>query len=111
MLAAFPTTACTARTPLLAQQQVLPTFDYCLLDMLQEAMTAGHSFHLSTNGVLLCEGPLPISLMEEVQLTELPDAWQQPFATTLTTAAKADVMAQNKQSSTNAQAPDTEVEP
>lgn len=34
-------------------------------------------FFTSTNGVLLCEGPLPCSLVREVEASELPEEWRQ----------------------------------
>ncbi|PNH05718.1 hypothetical protein TSOC_008020 [Tetrabaena socialis] len=42
---------------------------------LQAALAQGLKFGLSTNGVLLCEGPVPVSLVRQVELGELPDEW------------------------------------
>lgn len=42
-----------------------------LLLKLQEALAAGHCFFLSANGVLLCEGPLPVGFVEVVPEAEL----------------------------------------
>lgn len=38
---------------------------------MQEALAAGHCFFLSANGVLLCEGPLPVGFVEVVPEAEL----------------------------------------
>jgi hypothetical protein len=43
---------------------------------LQAAMAAGFKFFLSSNQVLLCEGPLPAQYVSQVQLSDLPDEWQ-----------------------------------
>lgn len=42
---------------------------------LQEALAAGHAFFLSANGVLLCEGPLPVQFVQEVPLQQLEGLW------------------------------------
>jgi hypothetical protein len=42
---------------------------------LQEALAAGHTFSLSANGVLLCDGPLPAELVEAVSQQQLNDLW------------------------------------
>ncbi|KAG1661561.1 hypothetical protein FOA52_009560 [Chlamydomonas sp. UWO 241] len=39
------------------------------------ALAAGHAFGLSTNGVLLTEGPLPASFVTRVLEGELPEDW------------------------------------
>jgi hypothetical protein len=39
--------------------------------VLQGALTLGHAFWLSANGVLLCEGPLPVQFVREVSAAEL----------------------------------------
>ncbi|CAG9466167.1 unnamed protein product [Pedinophyceae sp. YPF-701] len=41
------------------------------------AMDAGHEFFVSTNGVLLTPGPLPLAFVQRVERSDLPDAWQQ----------------------------------
>lgn len=38
---------------------------------LQEAMAAGYAFFLSTNGVLLCEGPLPVQFVTKISQEDL----------------------------------------
>lgn len=43
-----------------------------LLLNLQDAQNAGHVFMLSTNGVLLCEGPLPVQFVQSVKYEDLP---------------------------------------
>ncbi|KAL6764085.1 KptA family-domain-containing protein [Haematococcus lacustris] len=43
---------------------------------LQAALATGLQFGLSTNQVLLCEGPLPTSLLALVTREELPPEWQ-----------------------------------
>lgn len=47
---------------------------------MQEALAAGHKFFLSSNQVLLCEGPLPVALVEELVgeegVQQLPSSWQ-----------------------------------
>lgn len=45
-----------------------------LLD-LQGALASGHAFWLSANGVLLCEGPLPVQFVREVSAAELQRPW------------------------------------
>jgi hypothetical protein len=47
---------------------------------LEGALAAGQRFCLSANQVLLCEGPLPVALVKQVQLGELPEEWQQEAA-------------------------------
>eukprot|EP00955_Chlamydomonas_euryale_P042932 352454-Chlamydomonas_euryale.AAC.12 len=42
---------------------------------LSAALSAGHEFGLSTNGVLLTEGPLPVIFMSLVREDELPPEW------------------------------------
>lgn len=42
---------------------------------LKEALAAGHAFFLSANGVLLCEGPLPVQFVQEVPLQQLEGLW------------------------------------
>ncbi|PNW85575.1 hypothetical protein CHLRE_03g193250v5 [Chlamydomonas reinhardtii] len=49
---------------------------YLRLD-LQAALDAGLQFGLSSNGVLLCEGPVPVALVKRVELDELPEEWRQ----------------------------------
>ncbi|KAG2442364.1 hypothetical protein HXX76_002450 [Chlamydomonas incerta] len=49
---------------------------YLRLD-LQAALDAGLQFGLSSNGVLLCEGPVPVALVEQVALEQLPEEWRQ----------------------------------
>ena len=44
-----------------------------LLLNLQEAQDADHVFMLSTNGVLLCEGPLPVQFVQSVKYEDLPE--------------------------------------
>jgi hypothetical protein len=44
---------------------------------LQVAMDAGHQFYLSSNQVLLCEGPLAASHVTQVALEELPLDWRE----------------------------------
>jgi hypothetical protein len=43
--------------------------------LLQEALDAGHAFYLSSNAVLLCEGPLPVQFVEELQQQEVQQLW------------------------------------
>jgi 2'-phosphotransferase len=43
--------------------------------LLQDALSAGHTFALSANGVLLCEGPLPVQYVREVSAQELQQLW------------------------------------
>lgn len=43
----------------------------------QAALDAGLQFGLSSNGVLLCEGPVPVALVKRVELDELPEEWRQ----------------------------------
>lgn len=43
---------------------------------LKAAMEAGHSFSVSTNEVLLCEGPLPVAFVKRVPSNDLPEEWQ-----------------------------------
>jgi hypothetical protein len=45
--------------------------------VLQEAMAAGHVFSLSANGVLLCEGPLPVQYVQHVAQQHLQQLWAQ----------------------------------
>lgn len=40
------------------------------------ALAAGHLFGLSSNGVLLTEGPLPLAFVERVEEASLPVEWQ-----------------------------------
>ena len=41
------------------------------------AMEAGHDFHLSTNDVLLAEGPLPLSFVKRInKMDDLPQEWR-----------------------------------
>lgn len=47
----------------------------CVLLLLQDALSAGHTFCLSANGVLLCEGPLPVQFVREVSAQELQQLW------------------------------------
>jgi 2'-phosphotransferase len=47
---------------------------------LAAALAAGQRFFLSANRVLLCEGPLPVALVQQVALAELPEEWQQEAA-------------------------------
>ncbi|WIA12668.1 hypothetical protein OEZ85_006312 [Tetradesmus obliquus] len=42
---------------------------------LQEALDAGHAFFLSSNGVLLCEGPLPVCFVEQLQQQQAEQLW------------------------------------
>ncbi|KAG2433476.1 hypothetical protein HYH02_012594 [Chlamydomonas schloesseri] len=49
---------------------------YLRLD-LQAALDSGLQFGLSSNGVLLCEGPVPVALVKQVALDELPQEWRQ----------------------------------
>jgi hypothetical protein len=39
----------------------------------QQALAAGHRFFLSTNGVLLTEGPLPVEFVQEMSEEEAVD--------------------------------------
>lgn len=41
----------------------------------QAALNAGHRFFLSTNQVLLVEGPLQTQFIKRVNWEELPEAW------------------------------------
>jgi RNA:NAD 2'-phosphotransferase (TPT1/KptA family) len=43
--------------------------------LLQDALDAGHKFFLSSNNVLLCEGPLPVQFVEQLQQQELQKIW------------------------------------
>jgi RNA:NAD 2'-phosphotransferase (TPT1/KptA family) len=43
--------------------------------LLQDAIDAGHSFFMSSNGVLLCEGPLPVQFVEQLQQQDLEQLW------------------------------------
>lgn len=43
--------------------------------LLQEALDAGHAFFLSSNGVLLCEGPLPVCFVEQLQQQQAEQLW------------------------------------
>lgn len=45
------------------------------LHALQDALTAGYKFYLSANGVLLCEGPLPVNFVQQVTEQELQQLW------------------------------------
>jgi RNA:NAD 2'-phosphotransferase (TPT1/KptA family) len=47
-----------------------------LLLKLQDALNAGHTFVLSTNGVLLCEGPLPMQYVQRVSYDDLQTLWR-----------------------------------
>eukprot|EP00882_Tetradesmus_deserticola_P008106 GHRQ01008540.1.p2 GENE.GHRQ01008540.1~~GHRQ01008540.1.p2 ORF type:complete len:159 (+),score=92.93 GHRQ01008540.1:246-722(+) len=42
---------------------------------LQEALDAGHKFYMSCNGVLLCEGPLPVQFVEQLQQQDIQQLW------------------------------------
>lgn len=42
---------------------------------LHAALAAGHAFGLSSNGVLLTEGPLPVALVCRVEEEQLPEEW------------------------------------
>eukprot|EP00878_Enallax_costatus_P020561 GHUV01021740.1.p3 GENE.GHUV01021740.1~~GHUV01021740.1.p3 ORF type:complete len:108 (+),score=28.93 GHUV01021740.1:696-1019(+) len=42
---------------------------------LQDALAAGHEFFLSSNDVLLCEGPLPIEFVEVISREQLQQKW------------------------------------
>eukprot|EP00877_Chromochloris_zofingiensis_P013551 jgi/Chrzof1/844/Cz01g31040.t1 len=42
---------------------------------LKDALAAGHKFYLSTNHVLLCEGPLPVQYVTAVDMQQLPEDW------------------------------------
>ncbi len=53
------------------------TAPHAALPYTQAALSQGHAFFTSTNGVLLCEGPLPCSLVREVDASELPEEWRQ----------------------------------
>jgi hypothetical protein len=48
---------------------------------LQEALAAGHAFSLSVNGVLLCEGPLPVEFVREVSQQQLDELWAAEWPT------------------------------
>ena len=48
-----------------------------LLLNVQDAQVAGHVFMLSTNGVLLCEGPLPVQFVKSVKYEDLPAFWRE----------------------------------
>jgi hypothetical protein len=54
----------------------------------QAALEQGLQFGLSSNGVLLCEGPVPVSLVTRVERAQLPSEWQ--AAAPPTKKAKAD---------------------
>ncbi|KXZ44296.1 hypothetical protein GPECTOR_70g527 [Gonium pectorale] len=41
----------------------------------QAALEAGHKLSMSSNGVLLCEGPMPVELVSKVELDDLPEGW------------------------------------
>jgi RNA:NAD 2'-phosphotransferase (TPT1/KptA family) len=43
--------------------------------LLQDALDAGHSFFMSSNDVLLCEGPLPVQFVEQLQQHEFEQLW------------------------------------
>jgi hypothetical protein len=43
--------------------------------VLQGGLASGHTFWLSANGVLLCEGPLPVQFVREVSAAELQRLW------------------------------------
>ncbi|GFR40809.1 hypothetical protein Agub_g1428 [Astrephomene gubernaculifera] len=44
---------------------------------LEAAMAQGLKFFLSSNGVLLCEGPVPVDVVRKVELEDLPEDWHQ----------------------------------
>jgi len=46
-----------------------------LLLKLQDALNDGYTFMLSSNNVLLCEGPLPVEYVQRVNLEDLPSEW------------------------------------
>lgn len=43
---------------------------------LEEAIASGHKFFMSDNDVLLCEGPIPVELLEKVSTEQLPLDWR-----------------------------------
>jgi 2'-phosphotransferase len=47
-----------------------------LLLKLDDALNAGYTFMLSTNDVLLCEGPLPVQYVQYVSYEDLPVLWR-----------------------------------
>jgi hypothetical protein len=48
-----------------------------IAQQLQAALQDGYQFALSTNQVLLCEGPLPAKYVTQIQRTQLPQEWLQ----------------------------------
>lgn len=46
-----------------------------LLHAVQDALAAGHEFFMSSNGVLLCQGPLPVEFVEVVSREQLKEHW------------------------------------
>ena len=48
-----------------------------LLLNVQDAQDAGHVFMMSTNGVLLCKGPLPVQFVQSVKYEDLPAFWRE----------------------------------
>ncbi|GAX84872.1 hypothetical protein CEUSTIGMA_g12293.t1 [Chlamydomonas eustigma] len=58
---------------------------------LQAALASGHAFGLSSNGVLLCEGPLPVRFVAELlpeDVNGLPEQWRQKLVSQLLTHNK-----------------------
>eukprot|EP00798_Chlamydomonas_sp_ICE-L_P001298 gene1298-32649_t len=49
---------------------------------LEAALADGYEFWLSANDVLLCEGPLPVKYVKQIERSELPEEWsdKQPVA-------------------------------
>ena len=47
-----------------------------LLLKLQDALNDGYTFMLSSNNVLLCEGPLPVRYLQHVRFVDLPSEWR-----------------------------------
>ena len=47
-----------------------------LLLKLQDALNDGYTFMLSSNNVLLCEGPLPVQYVQRVLFEDLPSEWR-----------------------------------
>jgi RNA:NAD 2'-phosphotransferase (TPT1/KptA family) len=48
---------------------------------LQAALRAGHTFYMSPNDVLLCEGPLPVALLMKTDTGDLPQEWAMALLT------------------------------
>ena len=47
-----------------------------LLLKLRDALNDGYTFMLSSNNVLLCEGPLPLQYVQHVRFEDLSSEWK-----------------------------------